>query len=208
MDNNTQTTTDSSDSIDDVKIESYNEDTVDSSDDALTPLDRIKKLKTELKTLQKEKAEYLDGWQRAKADFANYKKREEDGKKEFMTFARESVVTDLLPVLESFSMAFANKDAWNNVDANWRKGVEYIHTQLTRILEDQGLHIFNPIGERFDPNQHASVASVETSDEEKQQKIAEVVSIGYKFNDHVIKAPNVKVYIPPPATPENNEAVN
>ena len=71
--------------IDDVEIESYNDDA--GSDGEMTPEDRIKRLKEKLRERTREKAANLDGWQRTKADFVNYRKREEEGKAGFLKFA-------------------------------------------------------------------------------------------------------------------------
>ncbi|HEY9585930.1 MAG TPA: nucleotide exchange factor GrpE [Candidatus Paceibacterota bacterium] len=178
--------------IDDVEIESYNDDA--GSDGEMTPEDRIKRLKEKLRERTREKAANLDGWQRTKADFVNYRKREEEGKAGFLKFAGEQVVTDLLPVLESFHMAFANKEAWEKVDQSWRSGVEYIHTQLVQILREHGLSEVNPIGQDFDPNEHMSVGTVVTEDKKSYHKVAQVLQLGYRLNGKLIRSPRVKIY--------------
>jgi len=178
--------------IDDVEFESYNDNT--DGDGTMSPEDRIKKLRNQLKDAVREKQEYLDGWQRLKADFVNFKKREEEGKDEFIKFARENLVVDLLPVLESFHMAFANKDAWEKVDASWRKGVEYIHTQLTQVLQGHGLVVEDPIGKDFNPNEHTAIATVPTKESAKFHKVAEVVQLGYRLSGKLIKSPKVKIF--------------
>jgi molecular chaperone GrpE (heat shock protein) len=87
----------------------------------------LKKLRADLKTCKAEKEEYLTGWQKERADFSNYRKQEEDRKSNFSEAVRERILTRFLSVLDSFNMAFANKSAWEKVDENWRKGVEYIY---------------------------------------------------------------------------------
>lgn len=186
IDNNDDTS-----AIDDVTIESYNDD-IDSGE--LTAEDKIKRLRKRVSELTKEKQEYLDGWQRSKADFVNYKKREAEERSEFLKFAKIGMVTELIPVLDSFMMAFANKEAWEKVDQNWRTGVEYIHQQLMRALEDQGLTIDNPIGAKFDPTIHTSIGGVPTTEESKEHLIAEVTQVGYRMNGKIIRSPSVKVY--------------
>ncbi|HVY55169.1 MAG TPA: nucleotide exchange factor GrpE, partial [Thermodesulfobacteriota bacterium] len=94
---------------------------------------------TEIDKIKAERDEYLAGWQRAKADFANHKKQTEAMMKEFRTMANEGLVEELLPVLSSFEMAFANKAAWEKADRNWRSGVEYIYGQLKGVLDQNGL---------------------------------------------------------------------
>ncbi len=178
--------------VDDIEFESYNDDMPSGS--LSTPEEKIKKLREKLKQAEKEKLEYLDGWQRSKADFVNYKKREEEGKGEFTKFAREAVISDLLPVLESFDMAFSNKEAWQKVDSQWRVGVEYIHTQLSSILRDNGLTEIDPMGAQFDPNEHTAIGGEVTTDPKLVHKVAAVIQKGYRLNGKMLRSPKVKVY--------------
>lgn len=178
--------------VDDVEIESYNDDSVGGG--VMTPQDHIKKLREKVKELNVEKQGYLDGWQRLKADFVNFKRREEESKQDFLKYSREGIITDLLPVLESFQMAFGNKDAWEKVDPSWRTGVEHIHTQLKQVLMGHGLSEVNPKDEVFNPNEHMAVGSVPTEDTTLHHKIAEVLQVGYRLNGKLIKSPQVKVY--------------
>ena len=185
----------SDEALDDVVIESYNDDASDGEGgSSLSPQAKIAKLREELKTCRAERQEYLDGWQRSKADFANLKKRSEDEISEFRKFAREEVIQDLLPVLESFSMAMGNKEAWQNVEPNWRMGVEYIHTQLVNALASNGLTEDSPQGKPFDPNEHTAIGTIETDDEAKYHTVAEVVQPGYRLNGKLIHSARVKVY--------------
>ena len=182
----------SSSEADDVEIESYNEDL--GSDGGMTPEDQIKKLREKLRACEKEKLLNLDGWQRTKADFVNFRKRQEDEKAEFLKFANEGVITDLLPVLESFQMAFANKEAWGKVDQAWRSGVEYIHTQLLQALRDHGLTEVDPIGKDFDPTEQMSVGIIPTEDKRLYHKVGEVLQRGYRLGGKLIRSPQVKIY--------------
>lgn len=178
--------------VDDIEFESYNDDVPGGL--GSSPEDKIRKLKEKLKQTEKEKQEYLDGWQRAKADFVNFKKREADGKEEFTKFARESLISDLLPVLESFDMAFSNKEAWQKVDPQWRVGVEYIYTQLSSVLRDNGLTEIDPTGMQFDPSEHTSIGAETTNDPAQVHKVAKVIQKGYRLSGKMLRSPKVKVY--------------
>ena len=153
----------------------------------------IKKLKDKIKTLEKEKQEYMNGWQRERADFINYKKRVEEEKIEVVKYANEALLEEITQVLDSFEMAFSNKEAWEKVDKNWRNGVEYIHTQLIKILDENNFKTSNPLGEKFDPKFHIAVEHVTTDDEKKDEIIVEVKKKGYILNDRVMKAAQVVV---------------
>lgn len=153
----------------------------------------VKKLRDKLKKCVEEKQEYLDGWQRAKADFINAKKKEEELRAGLVSFAKEGLILDLLTAIDNFDMAFANKDVWESVDKNWRIGIEHIHSQLLKALEDHGLKQFNPIGDKFDPVCHDSVETVVVHNENDDHKVIDVLQKGYKLNDKVIRPAKVKV---------------
>ncbi|HEY4479101.1 MAG TPA: nucleotide exchange factor GrpE [Candidatus Paceibacterota bacterium] len=154
---------------------------------------QVTKLKEKLKTALEEKQKYLDGWQRDKAEFLNARKRDREAQAEFLKFAKEDIVTELLPVLQSFEMAMANKEAWEKVDKNWRIGVEYISNQLKTVLETHGLKDVNPIGLQFDPMRDEAQEFVPVENEEQNNKVMEVIQKGYELNGKQLRAPKVKV---------------
>jgi molecular chaperone GrpE len=153
----------------------------------------IKKLKEKLKKAETEKLEYLTGWQRAKADLINARKRDEADRTEFMKYANEGLVGDLIPVLESFDMAIGNKESWEKVDKNWRVGVEYIYNQLKKVLGENGWKEVNPIGEKFDHNRDEAIEHVAVDDKKQDQVVIQVLQKGYSLNGKLLKAPRVKV---------------
>jgi len=85
--------------------------------------DKLKKLRVELKESKKQSQEYLTGWQKERADFANYKSEEEKKRSERIAGMKLNLISDFFPVLDSFDMAFSNKEAWEKVDSAWRTGV-------------------------------------------------------------------------------------
>ena len=161
--------------------------------DEEAPQAKIKKLRDELKLVKKERDEYLTGWQRSKADFINARKEEEKSRIEFVKSANKEIILDVLSALDSFDMAFANKESWEKVDKNWRTVVEYIYSQLLSILEQNGLKQLSPLGEMFDPNIHTSVENVTVEKPEDENKIMEVIQKGYLLNGALIRSPKVKV---------------
>ena len=108
-----------------------------------------KDLRDKLKICAKEKAEYLAGWQRTKADYINLKNEFEKKRVDLLKFANEKIIYDLLAVLDSFQMATADKSAWEKLPANWRQGIENIHNQLESILRDYGLKRLDGLGQNF-----------------------------------------------------------
>jgi len=154
---------------------------------------KLKDLRDKLKKCEMEKLETLAGWQRMKAETINARKRDEERQKEMILFANENLIMELLPVLDSFEMAKANKEAWEKVDKNWRVGIEYIQSQILGILAKNNLVEVNPAGLDYSPTEHEAIEMVEVKDEAQDGKIVEVVNKGYKLNNHVIRAPKVKV---------------
>ncbi len=173
----------------------YNDDLqFESEEDLESTALALKKLREKLKTCEKEKKEYLDGWQRMRADFANVKKDEETRRGEMIKFAAEGLVDDLIPVLDSFAMAFGNKEAWEKVDANWRKGVEYIYAQMYSVLESRGLTEIGKVGEQVDPRTHVAIEEVLATKDEEIGTVSEVIQKGYRLHSKVIRPAKVKAY--------------
>lgn len=154
----------------------------------------LKKLRNELKQARKEKEEYLVGWQKERADFANYKKQEEDRKSMFSESMRERILSRFLTVMDSFNMAFSNREAWEKVDPAWRTGVEYIHSQMVNIFEEYDVKEIGKVGETFDPNLHESLEMIETDNKEDNHKIANVIQKGYKIGDRILRPARVNVF--------------
>lgn len=154
----------------------------------------LKKFREDLKACKKEKEEYLTGWQKERAEFANYRRGEDDRKAMFSESMRERILTKFLTVIDSFNMAFANKESWEKVDENWRRGVEYIYGQMNTVFEEYGVKPIGTVGETFDPNIHQSMELVQTNEKEKDHTISNVIQKGYKLGERVMRAARVNVY--------------
>ena len=160
----------------DDKIEYISEDDTGAVDK------KIKKIKDKLKKCQKEKEEYLAGWQRAKADLINYKKEQEKKASDYYKFANEGLISEILLALDSFEEAMKHtKD----------EGIQQLYNQLLNILKNQGLEEIKTVGEKFNPEFHESVGEVKSK--EKQGIVAEEVQRGYTLHGKTIRAARVKV---------------
>lgn len=152
----------------------------------------IKKLREKIKKLEAEKKEYLDLSQRTKADYMNFKKEVESNRMQDRKFASRKLIEELLPVLDAYDMAQANKEAWEKVDQNWRMGIEYIFNQLKGVLEKEGVTQFGQIGDVFDPELHESMEHVDVDDESKDNTLVQVLQKGYKMADTILRPARVK----------------
>lgn len=157
------------------------------------PQDKLKKLRERLKKCEAEKQEYLAGWQRAKADFINARKEEEESRKEFIKYCNAGLALQFLEVADSFDRLMADKENWQKMEENWRKGVENFYMQLMRILKNEGIEPIESIGQSFNPEEHESVGEIEVDSKEKEGIIVEVIRKGYKMGDKIIRPSKVKI---------------
>lgn len=143
-----------------------------------------KKLRNELKACQKERQEYLEGWQRAKADLINFKRESEKQASVRAAFAVEDFIFQLLPVVDSFELALAHaKD----------EGVAHIYRQLVTLLKSNGVEQVDPLGKTFDPTQHESVATEIVENKKDDGTIVKVVQKGYTIHGKLIRPARVHV---------------
>ncbi|MCR4334806.1 MAG: nucleotide exchange factor GrpE [Patescibacteria group bacterium] len=155
--------------------------------------DTITNLKEKLKKAVEEKQQHLTELQRAKADFVNMRKRDEELRIDTFKFANENLIIEIIPVLDSFEIAMANKEMWEKVDKNWRIGVEHIYSQLKTILVNNNLLEINPLGEKFNPMRDEAIEFEIVDDESKNDIITKVIQKGYSLNGKIIKSPKVKI---------------
>lgn len=153
----------------------------------------IKKLREKLRESEKKAQEYLTGWQKERAESVNIRKRMEEEKKEFAKFANENLIMEILPALDSFDLAMANKKSWEELPKEWTKGIEYIYTQLLSALEANGVKRIYPLGEKFDPIRDEALAMITTDNKDDDHKIIEVIQPGYLFNGKPVRSAKVKV---------------
>lgn len=140
-------------------------------------------------TEEKEKAEAnLAGWQRAQADFINYKRRNEQEKEEAIKFANSQLMLSLLPILDDLERAFAILPQ-RPARRSWADGIRLIERKLRATLEAHGLSPIKARGEPFDPRQHEAVRQAKG----KEGIVIEEVQKGYRFRDRVIRPSRVVV---------------
>jgi len=168
------------------KIEYIAEDDTDKIDD------KLKRTKAKLKTCEHERAEYLAGWQRAKADYINLQREHEKKIADYFKFANEGLILELLPILDSFEAALKN----GNPKSPEAIGLLKLYNQLLNILKSNGLEPIKALGEKFDPNFHEAVGEVENYPEQSrgtELKIVEEIQKGYKLHGKVIRPSKVKI---------------
>lgn len=148
---------------------------------------RVQKLKVDLKKCEEEKKDYLGGWQRAKADYINYKN--EDGKRmeDMARFVISGLIQEVIPVLDSFDLALGH-----GLSPETERGILLIRSQFEDVLKRRGLsEIKVEAGEQFNPERHESVGEIVSSWPEGT--IAEEVQRGYLFKERVLRPSRVRI---------------
>lgn len=154
---------------------------------------KLRKLREKVKQLKESKKQYVDELQRQKAEFLNARRRDEEKKQEDISLANQRLILELLPVVDSFEMAFADQESYQQTPENWRQGVEYIYSQLLSTLEGHGVQQLDPIGEVFDPRYHEAIEQTEVEEREQDGRVVKTVQKGYLLNGKVIRSAKVKV---------------
>ena len=121
----------------------------------------------------------------------NLKKEIDNERSSGRKFATKRFIEELLPVLDSYDMAQANKEAWEKVDQSWRMGIEYIFGQLRTVLEREGVTSFGSVGDTFDPMLYESMETVPVNDVSKNDTIVKILQNGYKMHDTVLRPARV-----------------
>jgi molecular chaperone GrpE len=151
----------------------------------------LETLRQELEKAKAQAAEYLDGWQRARAEFANYKKRNDQERQELFKLANTTLITRLLPIFDDFERAFQTLPR-SLLNFTWIDGVALIYRKLQAILEAEGLTLMETEGQSFDPLLHEAVTYEESAEHEEGQVIGEAQK-GYKLGDRVLRPALVRV---------------
>jgi molecular chaperone GrpE len=153
---------------------------------------------TELTSLQEKvaeaeakAAENLDGWQRAQAEFANYKKRLAREQEQLAAEVRGRVIKQYLDIGDDLDRAFKTRPQ-DSEGAAWADGVEIIYKKLQSLLNAEGLTRVDPLGEQFDPNMHEAVTQ-DISQDHESGIIIEVLRPGYLLGERVLRPAAVKV---------------
>jgi molecular chaperone GrpE len=163
---------------------------VDGTDGMADPGElEAEQLIADLETLQRERDDLLDTTKRLQADFENYRKRVLREQTVLVERASESIVEQLLPVLDSFELALANLDGEGDIE-RVRKGIELVYAELFGVLERAGLEPITAHGAPFDPNEHEAVLQ---DDGDGEPHVGDVLRAGWKLKGRVLRPAMVKV---------------
>jgi len=155
---------------------------------------RFKMRHTQEKALEEEKAKYAelnDKYLRLFSEFDNFRKRTAKEKLDLTVTASESVIKDILPVLDDFERALQNMEK-NGNEADLQ-GVTLIFNKLKDTLKKKGLEEIESMDAEFNTDEHEALTMIPAPEEDKKGKVLDVIQKGYKLNGKVIRFARVVV---------------
>ncbi len=154
----------------------------DGSPEATADDETVESLRAQLEEERGRAQSYHGNWQRAVADFQNYKRRTEEDRQKNAMFANLAMVLNVLPIYDDLERALTNLDA-KIAGLQWVEGVRQIARKFQGALDASGVQEIRAEGQDFDPNLHEAIAQ----DSGEHDKVIRVVQKGYVMGDRVIR---------------------
>ena len=154
------------------------------------PLD-LQQLTAELEQIRSDRQEFLDGWQRARAEFANYRKRVEREQDEARSRIAGETLLRVLAIMDDLDRALRDRPAEAEAAA-WAEGIDLIYRKFQALLEAEGIQLIQAEGQAFNPALHEAL-SHEESEAHDEGQVIEVVQRGYRIGDRVLRPALVRV---------------
>jgi molecular chaperone GrpE len=162
--------------------------------------DPIKALEAKLEAKEKEAVETYDRLLRASAEFDNYKKRSSREMEEFRKFANQSLIKEMLSVVDNLELAMNSTNGHKAIDKDLLQGLEMTHKEILKVFEKFNVKPIDAKGQPFDPTFHEAVMQEETNDSPKNTVVNELQR-GYMIHDRLLRPSMVVVAKPK----ENND---
>lgn len=148
--------------------------------------DELTLARQEIERLKKENEEYLNGWKRAKADYANLKNDQEKRSKELVEFSCLSLFAQWVPIVEHLRQALTKHIPKDLENSEWVKGIEQIYKQIREVMKGLGIEEFiDSTGKPFDPTRHEAIGQEQIGDAE-DNTITQEISAGYTYKGRVM----------------------
>jgi molecular chaperone GrpE len=186
----------------DLEVETISEEEVEALEEERVEdaIDELAVLQEELEQAKAKEAEYLDGWQRARAELANARKRFQRDQVQAYTNAQADVLKHVLPIVDDFERALETLPS-NLSGLTWIEGVLLIRRKLDMLLEQSGVTTIDAVGEEFDPFLHQAVTH-EPSDTVPPGHVIAELQRGYTISERVLRPSMVRVSSGPPPDSE------
>jgi molecular chaperone GrpE len=144
------------------------------------------------KTAEEKYAELYDNYLRLFSEFDNFRKRTVKERSELVKTAGNDVIKSVLPAIDDLERAIKNFETSDKEAL--QQGIQLLYSKIKNILGEKGLVEMNPVGEKFDADQHEAITQLPAPNESEKGKILDVIEKGYKLNEVIIRYPKVVVY--------------
>lgn len=166
-------------------------ESTEAADEPVQAEQRLQELKDALATAEDKAREYLDGWQRERASFANYRRRVEEERATASQAAMEDLICRFLPLLDDLERACADipKDI---AEHPWVQGTCLVERKFRQLLTSLGVEQIEAAGCKFDPQVHEAITHEEAEGFTEGDVIGEVLK-GYRLGDRILRCSVVRV---------------
>ncbi len=157
--------------------------------------DPVKELEAKLEAKEKEAGETYDRLLRVSAEFDNFKKRSSREMEDFRKFANQSLIKEMLSVVDNLELAMNSTNGHKAIDKDLLQGLEMTHKEILKVFEKFNVKPIDAKGQPFDPTFHEAVMQEETDDSPKNTVINELQK-GYMIHDRLLRPSMVVVAKP------------
>lgn len=155
------------------------------------PVMDVAQLQNDLAAAETKAEEYLQGWQRERSDFANYRRRIEREQSSGTQNALGNAIRRYLDIADDLERALKNRPA-DGDGAAWAQGVDFIYRKLLAAFDADGIKLIEAEGKDFDPSLHEAISQEDSPEHESGQVIG-VVQTGYTLGERVLRPARVRV---------------
>ncbi|MBW7996051.1 MAG: nucleotide exchange factor GrpE [Candidatus Glassbacteria bacterium] len=167
---------------------------VSTETDAEQPGGELDEALAKIGELEQELADATDKHLRAVAELDNFKRRTAKEKSELAGYVKAGVFRDILGLVDAFERFFQHvENSQSELDGGFVQGVELMHKTLQKVLAQHGVEAVNETGVPVDYNLHEAVMTEPVDDEKQDQAVVEILEVGYKIGDKLIRPAKVKV---------------
>jgi molecular chaperone GrpE len=157
----------------------------------LSPAGEEEETEPDIQEEMKKSAENYDKYLRAAADLENFKKRAAKEKQDTIKYGNETLIKDLLPIMDGMDRALAYSEQSDDF-TSFKEGLQMLQTQLCRCLEKHGVEVVDALNQPFDPQLHEALMMIESAEHEANHVVTQVEK-GYLINGRLIRPAKVCV---------------
>ena len=177
------------------KEEKVSKKKVSEKKDKVKIVDHLKEMETRLESVEQEAKEAHDRFLRVSAEFENYKKRSAREMDEFRKFANESLIREMLTVVDNLERALNSSNNDNQANSHIAEGVDMTLKEILKVFGKFNVKPIEALGKPFDPNFHQAAMREETN-EHPENTVLNELEKGYMIHDRLLRPAMVVVSMP------------